>query len=236
VTGRRLRTILVLAAILLPDLVGSALGLSDDDGVFDFSWQVVLAACFAGTLWAELSLTRPAGQVRVALLAPRDTASYLGRLLRWSPVVVSGVAGAVWAATTALPARTTNGMVIERASRIEILIGLALSITLPALVAVTQRWIVRRPQPYSIPSLVDADDAIRAASVRYLAAVGSAMALVNLAGGAVQFLPFRGFQGDFLFGGIASASLIGAWFYWNARKPGRLMRPTRPLRPYSPAS
>ena len=44
-----------------------------------------------------------------------------------------------------------------------------------------ERWIVRRPQPFTSPSLVAADDAIRAQSVHALAGSGLALLLVALA-------------------------------------------------------
>jgi hypothetical protein len=233
VTGRRLRTVLVLAATFLPSLVGYALGLTDGSEGIPSSWQAVLAASLLGTIWAELALTRPTGQVRVASLRPRDTASYLGRPLRWSPSIVGGVAAAGWAGVSAMPATRPNGM--ARASRDEIVVGIVFGLAVPALVALTQRWIVSRPQPFVVSSLVDADDAIRAASIRYLAAVGTAMALLNLAGAAVQYTYRWNGTADILTGGTVLVSISAAWFYWNARKPGVLMRPSRPLRP-SPAS
>lgn len=229
-TGRRLRAVLVLAAVFLPALVGQALGLTDQFEV-PASWQAVLAACLVGTVWAELALTRPAGKVRVASLRPRDIGTYLGQPLLWSPVIASGIAAAMWAGVPALPAVSDGG--VERASRGEIVTGLVFAVAVPAVVALTQRWIVTRPQPFSIPSLVAADDAIRAASVRYLAAVGTAMALINLAGGGFQYTVVWNGAADVVFGGASFASLILAWFYWNARKPGRLMRSSRELRPFS---
>lgn len=230
VTGRRLRAVLVVAAVFLPSLVGQALGLTDSFEA-PASWQAVLAACLVGTIWAELALTRPTGKVRVASLRPRDIGTYLGRPLLWSPLIASGIAAALWAGVPALPTSTNSGM--ERAGRSEIITGIVFALAVPAVVALTQRWIVTRPQPFSIPSLIAADDAIRAASVRYLAAVGTAMALLNLSGGGFQYTPFWNGASDVLFGGTALASLVLAWFYWNARKPGRLIRSTRELRPFS---
>lgn len=223
-TGRRLRTVLVLAAVFLPSLVGYALGLTDRFGGFPSSWQAVLAACLLGTIWAELALTRPAGEVRVASLRPRDIPSYLGRPLRWSPSIVGGVGSALWIGVSALAESRPNGL--YRASRGEIVIGIVFGVAVPALVTLTQRWIVSRPQPFVVGSLVEADNAIRAASVRYLAAVGTAMALINLAGAAIEYTYHWDGLGDVLTGGTAFVSVAAAWFYWNARKPGVLMQPS----------
>lgn len=231
-TGVRLRTILVLASLFLPSLVGTALGLTGGTR-FTANWQAILAACLVGTIWAELALTRPAGKVRVASLRPRDVGSYLGRPLQWSPVAVSAVAAGTWLGASLLPAQADNGL--ERGSRAELIVGLGFALVLPALVALTQRWIVTRPQPFSVTSLVDADDAVRAASVRYLGAVGTAMALLNLSGGAWQFVPYWSGPLDWFFGGLGVLSVLAAWYFWNARKPGVLMRPRQELRPWATA-
>jgi hypothetical protein len=45
-----------------------------------------------------------------------------------------------------------------------------------------ERWIVRRPQPFTSASLVSADDAIRAQSVHTLAGAGLALLLLGLSG------------------------------------------------------
>ena len=55
-----------------------------------------------------------------------------------------------------------------------------------ALLAVTlvrlERWLVQRPQPFTDPDLVAADDAIRSQAVHSLAGSGIAIELVCLAG------------------------------------------------------
>ena len=45
-----------------------------------------------------------------------------------------------------------------------------------------ERWLVRRPQPFTSPSLVAADDAIRAQSLHSLAGSGLALLLVACSG------------------------------------------------------
>ena len=231
-TGRRLRTVLVVAAFFLPTLIGEALGIteSEDGGALPSSWQAVLAACLIGTIWAELALARPAGTVRVASLRPRRTSSYLGRPLRLSPAVVGAVGAAVWAGVARLPDEGEAGGT-DRAGTTQIVVGVVFGLALPVLVALTQRWIVSRPQPFVLPALVAADDAVRASSVRFVAAVGTSMALINLAGGALQHTYPANGAVDVVSGATAFLSVVGAWFYWNARKPGRLMPSRTPLRP-----
>lgn len=77
---------------------------------------------------------------------------------------------------------------------------------------------------------------MRAASVRFVAAVGTSMALINLAGGALQHTYPTNGAVDLLSGAAAFLSVVGAWFYWNARKPGQLMATGRPLRPHPQAA
>src|SRR5262249_10179223 len=102
--GRRLRMLLVVAALFLPNLVQAALGADGNRwGDAPLSWQLVFAACLTGTLLAELALTRPSGADHTASLVPREPAAYLGRVLRWGPTVVGLTGAAVWAAVPALP-------------------------------------------------------------------------------------------------------------------------------------
>ena len=69
----------------------------------------------------------------------------------------------------------------------------ALSLALGALLAVgfgagleaIERWLVRRPQPYTSPSLVAADDAIRAQSIHAVAGAGLALLLLFCGGVAL---------------------------------------------------
>lgn len=223
-SSRRLRLLLVLGAVLLPVVARNVW-----DGGPAGGYTALLGACLVGTIWAEVRLSRPEGPVRTALLRTRRVGDYLGRPLLWSPSVVGALAAATWAGVTTLAARHPNR--VDRATPTEIVIGLVFAAAVPAVVIAAQRWIVSRPQPVVEPGLVAADDAIRAASVRFIAAVGTAMGLLNLSGGAQEFAYSANGLVDFVFGGTAIACLALAWLYWCARKPGRLMPTRRPLRP-----
>jgi hypothetical protein len=63
-----------------------------------------------------------------------------------------------------------------------LLAGAALAAAFTVGVETLERWLVRRPQPYTDPSLVAADDAVRAESVRSVAGSGLALLLVTLSG------------------------------------------------------
>lgn len=192
-TGRRLRVVLVIGALIVPNVVAEAIAPSPDGNV-SASWSWMLWACMAGTLWAELSVTRPTGRARVASLVPREPEAYLGRPLRWGPLAAALVATGVWIGVAFLPAERTGGPgasagdAAERASGLDIAIGIAFVLVVPLVVVLAQRWILRRPQPLVAPDLVAADDAVRAASVRNLAAVGTALVLLYLAGGLLQYV------------------------------------------------
>jgi hypothetical protein len=125
---------------------------------------------------------------RVASLVPRSLDDYLSRALLWGPAAVGALAAAVWAGVASLPAGIDDGLM--RASGWAIVAGVVFALLVPALAAAAERWILRRPQPLVGPELVAADDALRAASVRNLAAVSATVVLLNLAGGLFQYVQF----------------------------------------------
>ena len=217
-TGRRLRMLLVVAALFLPNLVQAVLGVGGNRwGDTPLSWQLVFAACLAGTLLAELALTRPSGAHHTASLVPREPAAYLGRVLRWGPTVVGLVGAAVWAAVPALP-DPRGGWDLSPVTSAAI--GVALGLAVAGLAPLTARWILRRPQPVAADDLVLADHAVRAASVRSVAAVATLMGLLNLAGGlALYTRPFAG-SADTVLAVAVIALLAAALVAWGARKPG----------------
>ena len=225
VSSRRLRTLLVIGALVASSSIASVFSVDTPD-----FWQSVLGACLVGTIWAELRLARPEAAVRSASLRPRDVGSYLGRPLLWSPAVIGIVAAIEWLGVSSIETSRRRDD-LYAASTEQIVVGVVFALAVPLLVALTQRWIVSRPQPFGDQSLVAADDAVRAASVRFVAAVATAMALINLSGAAFHYLYAYDGLVDVIFGSTTFGSLALAWFYWNARKPGRLMPTSRSLRP-----
>ncbi|HEV7762342.1 MAG TPA: hypothetical protein VGO78_25210 [Acidimicrobiales bacterium] len=222
-TGRRLRVVLVLAAIVVPPLVGIALGGSGNE--LPTGWTGVLWACMAGTLWAELSVTRIAGPARAALLVPRRPADYLSPLLQWAPVVAGALAALVWAGAGLLPDPDTAGVARLQAGGSTVVANLVLALVVPLVTVGAQRWIVRRPQPLVDPDLMAADDAGRGASMRNLAAIGTAVVLLNLAGGLIQYVYALDVTPvDWLCGAGVAVSLGLASISWSSRN---IWRPTR---------
>jgi hypothetical protein len=132
-----------------------------------------------GALCAELSLARPMDATRrTASLAPRELADYLPRrLLRAQRAL--GVVVALGVLVTGLVPYPPAASDVDW---VALAIG-AVAFGLFAIgVEALERWVVRRPQPYTGPSLVAADDAIRAQSVHAIAGAGLALLLVALSG------------------------------------------------------
>ncbi|MEA2686220.1 MAG: hypothetical protein QOE93_1415, partial [Actinomycetota bacterium] len=172
-TARLLRTWGALGGLFLPPIVLAALGF-DAGAVFPI-W--IFLGYLAGALYAELSLVRPVQGDRTASLVPRDLADYLPRRLliaqRGLGILIG--AGSILAAIAPYGNRTTKGLGLHGAGVLAVgLVGVASSICLERV----QRWVVRRPQPFTEPALVAADDAIRAQSVHSLAGSGLAALLV----------------------------------------------------------
>jgi hypothetical protein len=214
-TGRRLRVVLVTAALVLPNLVAGTIGVSPEGA--PVSWSGVLWAYMAGTLWAELSVTRPTGTARVASLVPRDPPAYLGRALRWGPPAAGALAAVVWTGVAWLPAGIADSGV-RRVDGRGIVAAVVFALLVPLLTIGAQHWILRRPQPLVDPELVAADDAVRAASVRNLAAVGGAVVLLSLAGGLLQYVEIVHVAPvDWVFGAGAAMSLGLALMSWWSR-------------------
>jgi hypothetical protein len=213
-TGRRLRMVLVIGVLLVPNLVSIALG---EDRFSLGSWWI-LWACMAATLWTELALSRPShGGTAMASLFRREPATYLTRPLRWGPAVLAAIATGVWAGLAFLPSRTDIGQA-DVAGRFDIVVAIAFVVSVPLAVTGAQRWILRRPQPLVAPDLLAVDNAIRTASVRNLAAVGSALVFLNLSGGLLQYVyAVHVTVVDWLFGLAAAASLVLAWVAWSLR-------------------
>lgn len=102
----------------------------------------------------------------------------------------------------------------------EVATGIAVAAAVPALVALACRWIVRRPQPLVDHDLVVADDAVRVASVRRIAAMGLVLALFNLAGALWRYThTMEGYSDTLPLAGV-SVVLGMAWVAWSARSWG----------------
>ena len=185
--GRACRTWGAVAGVLLPSLIDLAfhgrvtvLGFGTDGQSAPLAFGAIFVGYLAGALYAEVSLIRPAG--RRASIVRRELEDYLPHR-----VIVAQRAAAVAGALGALAA----GIAPYDAS-ISVPSALALAVTAAFVLAFAggleaiERWLVRRPQPFTSPSEIAADDAIRAQSIRDVAGAGLALLLLFCGGMALM--------------------------------------------------
>ncbi len=176
-TARILRTWGVVGGVFLPPLVVSSLG-----GAGDANPIWMFAGYLVGALYAELSLVRPvATGPRSATLVPRELDDYLPRRLLWTQrgVGLITAAGGLVALVVPYGGRSPWFEQPDRLLGAIVVVAAVLGLGLERL----ERWLVQRPQPFVDPSLLAADDAIRAQSVHSLA--GSGLAVLLLLAGVV---------------------------------------------------
>lgn len=181
----------MLAGLLLPSLVELAvsgrvqlLGFGTDGSAAPYAGPIGgYVGYLVGALCAELSLVRPLSPARrSASLVPRGLADYLPRRLLsvQRALGVAVVLGVIAIGLVPYDAREAAepgwlGLIAGAAAFASFAVGLE----------ALERWLVRRPQPFTSPSLVAADDALRAQSVHSLAGSGLALLLVALSGALV---------------------------------------------------
>ena len=195
-TARILRAWGVLAGLLLPELVDAAFGVEvfgQAQPLFAFFGYLV------GALYAELALVRRADtERRVAALVPREVDDYLPHRLIVAPWAVAGAVVVGSAVLLAVP--FDEGVGGSPPSWSSVLVVAVLAAALGIGLARVERWLVQRPQPFSDPELVAADDAIRSQAVHSVAGSGLAMLLLLL--------------GGVLFGFAATDVQILRWTMW----------------------
>ena len=136
-------------------------------------------AIFVGALVAEISFARPVAHGRrAASLAPRRLRTYLPRRVVVAQRVLAAAAALGVLALAAVPYPGSVDAPSEAAATVWAVIVLGFGAALEAL----ERWLVRRPQPFTRPTLVAADDALRAQSVRSVAGAGLALLLLLCSG------------------------------------------------------
>jgi integrase len=130
-----------------------------------------------------VSLVRPVeGERRVAALVPRELSDYLPRRLlvaqrRLGAVVVACAGGAL-----AVPYERDALAGYSNSPRVTAVVLAVVAGLFAFGLERIERWLVERPQPFTEPDLVAADDAIRSQSMHSLAGSGLAVELVCLAG------------------------------------------------------
>jgi hypothetical protein len=184
--ARVLRTWGAIAGAVLPSLIELAwsgrvqvLGFGTDGTSAPLGFGTIFIGYLVGALYAEVSLVRPVPRARrAASLVRRDLKDYLP--LR---VVVAQRAAAVIGALGLLAIGVAPyADPVSSPSPTSLALGALVVLALGAGLEAIERWLVRRPQPFTSPSLVAADDAIRAQSIRAVAGAGLALLLLLCTG------------------------------------------------------
>jgi hypothetical protein len=184
-TARTLRTWGALAGLLLPPLVELAwsgqprfLGMASGGGAQPGDIVFIFLGYLAGALYAEVSLVRPLDPSlpRSASIVPRELEDYLPRRLLWAQ---RAAGAAVVVGTLLLPLMDFPPQV-DRPTWPGIVAWAVVVAAFTLGLERLQRWLVRRPQPFTDPSLVAAADAIRSQSVHSLAGSGLAVLLLQV--------------------------------------------------------
>jgi len=188
--ARVLRTWGAVAGALLPSLIELAwsgrlqvLGFGADGESAPLSFGTILVGYLIGALGAELSLVRPVARGRrMASLERRELGHYLPRrvILAQRAATAAGALGAL--AIGLVPYAGS----VSAPSPAQCAIGALAVIVFGTGLEAIERWLVRRPQPFTNPQLVAADDAIRAHSIHALA--GAALGLLLLCTGVALVL------------------------------------------------
>ena len=175
----------VVAGLVLPSLVEYALtgrvqilGFGTDGTSAPYAgplWGYI--GYLAGSVCAEATLVRRIDPARrAASLVPRKLEDYVPRRLLHAQRALGAVVvlGILSLGVVPYDERTTQP------GWLGLLSGAALAAAFTVGLEALERWLVRRPQPFTDRSLVAADDAVRAESVRSVAGSGLALLLVTL--------------------------------------------------------
>jgi hypothetical protein len=140
-------------------------------------WLPVLGALLAVVLPTVVELVRTGELVILGFHTDGSGAPYAGPIEAYIGYLLGALCAELGVLVTGLvphpPAAADTDWVVLASGAV--VFG-AFAVALEAV----ERWIVRRPQPFTSPSLVAADDAIRAQSVHALAGAGLALLLVAL--------------------------------------------------------
>jgi hypothetical protein len=180
--ARVLRTWGGVAGAVLPTLIDyvvngrvQVLGFGTDGESAPLAFGSIFVGYLLGALYAEVSTPRAvASEKRAASLARRELEDYLSRRL----LVAQRGLTAVGALGTVAIGLVPYGEEVSNPSLPALVLVAAGVLGFGAGVEALERWMVRRPQPYTSPELLAADDSIRAQSTRAVA--GAALALLLL--------------------------------------------------------
>jgi hypothetical protein len=178
-----------VAGAVLPSLIEYAatgrvqvLGFGTDGTSAPLGFGTIFVGYLVGGLAAEVALVRPVNRARrAASLTRRELTDYLPRrvVLAQRGLAAAGSAGILGIGVAPFADGVSNPGPAGLA------IGAALVLASAAGLEWIERWIVRRPQPYTSEPLIAADDAMRAQSIRAVAGAGLALLLLLCSGVAL---------------------------------------------------
>lgn len=229
-TARVLRAWGAVAGVFLPMLVeiawsgqGRILGVSGE-GMQPGDVSFIFVGYLVGALYAEVTLVRPVDRDHpAASLEPRELGDYLPARLLWAQrcagTAVVGLGVAVVAASFEGAFREPSWASVAPV--------VAFTVAFTVGIERLQRWVVRRPQPFTDPSLVTADDALKAQAVHSLAGGGLAVLLFFCSGMALMLAASGGSVVAWAMGLLAVPPLILALVSCQhvGSRPWRVRRP-----------
>jgi hypothetical protein len=184
--ARVLRTWGGVAGAILPSLIEFAwngrvqvLGFGTDHNSAPLAFGTIFVGYLVGALAAEISLVRPVSRTRrTASLARRELTDYLPQrvILAQRALAVTGALGTLAIGLVPYADSVSNPRLPSLA-----LVAAAV-LAFGAGLELVERWLVRRPQPFTSPPVVAADDAIRAQSIRAVAGASLALLLLYCSG------------------------------------------------------
>jgi hypothetical protein len=187
--ARVLRTWGAVAGAILPSLIELAvsgrlqvLGFGTDGESAPLGFGTIFLGYLVGALCAEVSLARPKpGLRRSASLVRRELGDYLppAAVLAQRAAAATGALGLLAIAVVPYPAEVSN------ASPLALTLVAAGVVGFGAGLEAIERWLVRRPQPFTSPPVIAADNAIRAQSISVVAGAGLALLLLFCSGVAL---------------------------------------------------
>jgi uncharacterized membrane protein len=143
----------------------------------DWGFASTAIGYLAGALVAEFSLARDTGGPARATLVPREVSQYTARWGRVGLWVLVGVLAAATGLPAVVPLEQGNHL-YPTVPKFALMAALGLGVAVCA--EAMFRAIVRRPQRFTDPALLEADDAVRASSVHACLGASVAMLMVLL--------------------------------------------------------
>jgi len=184
--ARLLRTWGAVAGVVVPSLGALVfsgrvvvLGFGTDGESAPLAFGSIFVGYLVGALCAELTVGRPrGGERRAASLVRRELTGYLSPrlLLAQRAAAATSALGILVAATLPYPRSVATPGTVSLVAAATAVVGLG------AALEAVERWLVRRPQPFTGPAIVAADDAIRAHSIQAFAEAGLALLLLLCSG------------------------------------------------------